>query len=214
MTLKQSIGIGVISLGFLAMGALIYLLFFGGTADVTKVDQAEKSAPQIDTTEQPENEEPTVINPIESVPESNTATNTNPIITDPVEVAKQDLMRIASSFAERFGSYSNQSNYSNINDLRMFMTDKMEVWADNFIREQSAKPIADIYYGITTRAVATEMEKYDSDEGQAVVLVKTRRREASGTTSNYSKTFNQDIQVTLTKEKGSWKIDSAYWQEQ
>jgi hypothetical protein len=42
------------------------------------------------------------------------------------EVTRFNLEKIASSFAERLGSYSNQSNFSNILDLKVFMTLSMQ----------------------------------------------------------------------------------------
>ena len=121
---------------------------------------------------------------------------------------------MAASFVERFGSYSNQSNYNNINDLKIFMTKNMSNWADKFIKEQREKSqVNDIYYGITTKAVSEKVQEFDEDVGQAEILVSTRRREALGTTNNVSKTYNQNILVTFVKERGSWKVDSAYWQD-
>ena len=37
------------------------------------------------------------------------------------EMTREDLKSLASSFAERMGSYSNQSDYGNMSDLKLFM---------------------------------------------------------------------------------------------
>lgn len=145
--------------------------------------------------------------------------NVKPIEEEPAEifqenntVDKDDLKRMAASFAERFGSYSNQSNYSNIVDLRIFMSKKMVAWAENFIREQRQKSETNLYYGITTKAINEEVLDFDEDAGSASVLVQTRRREANGTINNVSNFFNQNITINFTKENGMWKVDSAIWQ--
>lgn len=149
------------------------------------------------------------------------------------EIAQENLKRMAASFAERFGSYSNHSNYSNISDLKIFMTDTMAAWADGFIEEIKAKQGAsDIYYGVTTKAVATEVKKFDEgaaatagqagqagqaaagagQAGEAEILVKTQKREASGTMDKAVVTY-QDILIFFAKKNDSWKVDRAEWQE-
>ena len=129
------------------------------------------------------------------------------------QFTKEDLSRMAGSFAERFGSYSNQSNFNNIVDLKLFMSERMKEWADNYVGAQRVKETAtDIYYGITTKAVAEEIREYDDDSGKASVYVQTRRREATSSTNNTSKVFGQDIIIKFIKEKGAWKVDGANWQ--
>lgn len=127
------------------------------------------------------------------------------------QFSKEDLKRIASSFAERFGSYSNQSNFSNVYDLKIFMTRNMSRWATNFINEHTTDEASAIYYSISTVAVSEEIKEFDDDLGKAIVLVKTRRREANGTTNNLSDIFSQDIVIVFLKENGLWKVDSASW---
>lgn len=146
--------------------------------------------------------------------QNNTEDNSEIIKTPTiVELNKEDLMRMAASFAERFGSYSNQSNFSNISDLKIFMSEKMKKWADDFVAEQRAKTNStDIYFGLTTKAVGKELKSYDDDVGRATVLVHTRRREASITTGNTSNIYDQSIEIIFVKENGAWKVDNAFWQ--
>lgn len=128
------------------------------------------------------------------------------------EMTQEDLKRMAGSFAERFGSYSNQSDYGNIRDLKLFMSSNMKEWADKYIQESIAKNTnSDIYYGITTKAVSKTVQLFDEDGGRSEVLVKTQRRESTGSTAN-AVNFYQNIIVSFVKEKSVWKVDSAYWQ--
>ena len=134
--------------------------------------------------------------------------------TEDKQVGKKDLIRIAGSFAERFGAYSNQSNFGNISSLKIFMSSKMKKWSDSYIKEQKEKNYDfSIYYGITTKTIASELKDFDDDLGFASVLISTRRREATGTMNNYSNTFNQDILIDFAMEDGAWKVDSVYWRE-
>ena len=128
------------------------------------------------------------------------------------EVAADDLARLASAFAERYGSFSNQSDYGNVRDLEIFMTDKLKQWAENYINDARArKTLTEIYYGIVTKAISSEIKQFDADIGQAEILVRTQRRELAGAAGN-SSTFYQDISVKYSRERGVWRVDEIYWQ--
>lgn len=141
----------------------------------------------------------------------NTPVIAPPPVTDE-EKLKSDISRLASAFSERFGSYSNQANFENITDLKVFMTKKMQAWADDFIEKARAeKTDTSIYWGITTRALKTEILNFDESLGKAEILVSTQRREAVGTTTN-AKIYYQDISLKFQKEDGIWKVDGAVWE--
>lgn len=126
------------------------------------------------------------------------------------EMSEADLKKMAGSFAERFGSFSNQSNYANIEDLIIFMTASMKNWAENFISSASkGSGDSSIYYGITTKAITAETKSFNPEAGAAEILVKTQRKEATGAMSNF-RFFYQDILITFNKE-GAWKVNSAVW---
>lgn len=119
-----------------------------------------------------------------------------------------DLLDLSRSFAERFGSFSNQSNFENVRELKPFMTATMRTWADQFIRDALAKadPAAP-YYGITTRTLETKAESIEGDG--AIVLAKTQRREVKGVAA--PRVFFQDLSLRLKKVDGEWRVDAATW---
>ncbi|MFA6551096.1 MAG: hypothetical protein WCV41_00995 [Patescibacteria group bacterium] len=138
---------------------------------------------------------------------------TTPKIIRREEVNEEDLKRLAASFVERYGSYSNQSGYANIRDLEIFMSGGMKIWATNYleqIRNQNAA--TDIYYGITTKAVITETKQFNETGGQAEFLVKTQRKESIGVGAN-ARAFQQDASISMIKEGGAWKVDRVKWGE-
>jgi hypothetical protein len=142
----------------------------------------------------------------------------DPIANQPVAPAanvfdKDDLTRMAESFAERFGSFSNQSNFANILDLKLFMSEKMKKWADNYITTHRGENDSEIYYGITTKAIGHKVIDWNDDAGTGQVLVNTRRREATSSTLNSANAFSQDVLINFVKERGAWKVDSAFWQD-
>ena len=203
------------------LAGIVYITFFSSDSLGDMVDrvlpggndenQGEEQEFNIITKDQPKEPQKVVVTPdkrvitVEPIEEPNEA--------DEGKVTKDDLVRMSGSFAERFGSYSNQSNFANILDLKIFMSERMKYWADNFIKDQNsrAQDGADIYYGITTKSIAKELKEFDEDIGLAKILVQTRRREATGASSNYSNIYNQNILITFVKENGAWKVDSAHW---
>jgi len=200
---KKKIKIMILILGGLFLAFLVFLLlnFFKQPATTTNLP-AENVTP--------------IAKPIQqattSIPVSKPVV-VKPTVVTPQKITKSDIEKMAASFAERFGTYSNQANFSNMADLKIFMSRTMQAWADDYVVKQS-KANNDIYYGITTKAVTTEAKNFNDDEGQATVLVQTRRREATMTTGNVAKGFNQSITINLIKEDGAWRVNSAYWEKE
>lgn len=115
----------------------------------------------------------------------------------------------ARSFAERYGSYSNQSDFENIENLYPFMTEKMQVSAQAFVSAQRAKQKGtETYAGITTRVLSTHSVSQTSLP--AVLTIKTQRTESGGALRN-TRVYYQDIELSLVSEGGVWKVDQATW---
>ena len=195
---KRIWGIIIIILGLLLMAAIIYFMFFyKSAAPEPVIEQPVTSVSQTTVTPEPTSQSVTVqpVSPLKKA-----------------EVKADDLARMASAFAERFGSFSNQSDYGNLRDLQIFMTDNLKTWAENYINDARLKKgDASIYYGIVTKSVLSEVKQFDSDLGQAEILVKTQRRESAGVTGN-STTFYQDIIIKYLREGSVWRVNGAYWQ--
>lgn len=199
--MKRILIILILAAGIGLAGFIVYILFFHNfsAAPQTSVNLTEEEKSKAAAGEENSGKTNT------SASEANKAVKK--------EVTRDDLARMAASFAERFGSYSNHSDYGNIVDLQIFMSRKMQEWSDNFIAEARSKSGGEeIYYGITTKALTTEVAQYDEAGGLAKVLVKTQRRESFGATSNASVSY-QDINLNFIKESGAWKVDQAEWQK-
>ncbi len=195
---KRILAIIVIIFGFIILLGLIFFMFLAPVPEEAPEAEEEAAAETVET-EEPANLEP-------ALPEKR-----REIIKK--EVNEDDLKRLAGSFAERYGSYSNQSGYENIKDLKIFMSSSMKEWADNFIKEAGGREGDEsIYYGLTTKAVVVETKLYSEFSSSAEFLVKTQRREAVGSTANI-RTFQQDATVEMIKEKGAWKVDRVIWKE-
>lgn len=199
---KKTIGVIIVLIGVFALVGFIYLMFFN--------EPAPDIAPE--ETEEPTQEETQAIpQQIEIAPERAVINAGQP--AEKKGVTEDELKQIASSFAERFGSYSNQSNYGNIRDLKIFMNSTMEKWAEDYIQKEIAKvKDTSIYYGMTTMAVSGEVNHFDDDIGRAEITISTQRRMATGAISN-AVNLQQDIIIKFIKERDVWKVSSATWQE-
>jgi len=216
---KKIIGIIIIVTGFLLFVGIIYVFFinsdflsnfFNKEVEIVEIKNVDpKVIDKATTNSEIRTKEVKVVNINNPVTEDKKTEN----IVSSLKSSKDDLVRMASSFAERFGSYSNQSDYTNLSHLIIFMSPKMKSWAEKFIQDSRlSKGPSDIYYGITTKSVKEEMLKYNEDTEQAEVLVNTRRKEASASSSNQSNSFSQDLIISFVKVNGVWKVDSAEWQ--
>ena len=123
------------------------------------------------------------------------------------EMTQEDLKQMAFAISERFGSYSNEGNFGNISDLKIYMTESMKTWAENYIAEQSQDSYSGTYYGITSTALVGEILSFNEEE--ASIKVTTKRREVENNTENV---FNQDIIINFKKVGDEYKVNGAYWQ--
>ena len=161
-------------------------------------------------TNQNQNTNTTVIQNTNTV--ININSNTNTAVSDPDTKTKNELRNLAMNFAEVWGSYSNQSDFENITDLKTLMTSKMSEWADSYQKNaKKNQPTSQIYYGITTKAISTALNSFNDSKGQAEFTVTCQRQESTGTVAN-SKIFYQDIIINFAKESKVWKVAGAYWQ--
>lgn len=124
---------------------------------------------------------------------------------------EDDFKKMATSFAERFGSYSNQSNYENISDLTVLMTKKMKVWADSYVKDlKNNAEYSGSHYGISSNAfVGAQIENFSPKSGTVKVLVNLQRSENNSDGEDV--VFEQDIEIVYINEGSEWLVDSAVW---
>ena len=121
------------------------------------------------------------------------------------------LRAIAVTFAERFGSFSNQDSSSNLVSLSAISTARMKSFLEDH-KESQAAAGGEQYYGVTTKSLLAEITDQNEDSGQAEVLVSAQRQESKGTTAN-PRVFYQDLVVKLVKVGDDWKVDFVEWGE-
>lgn len=129
----------------------------------------------------------------------------------PHQLDANDASKLATSFVERLGSFSNQSSYGNVTDLKIFMTSDMRDWADKYVAELKAQSYSGEYYGITTKVLTTKVLSYDKKAGTAKIEVATERQE--GRADSLSAPYRQNITVELVEKNDEWLVDTAYWEK-
>lgn len=115
---------------------------------------------------------------------------------------------LAKTFAERYGSYSNESNFANLDDLEPLMTSSL---ANELAVMAANTDVSDMYYGITTQVVSMNIISMDDAAGTASISVLTQREEAIGGPTNTEVRY-ETLMLDLVKVNGVWKVDKVAWQ--
>lgn len=115
---------------------------------------------------------------------------------------------IGRTFVERFGSYSSESDYANVEDILSLATPSFQKTL-NDIMEKARKNAGDAYYGISTLVITTKTVK-ESDTAVTLRMT-TQREEAIDDPANATVRY-QDIVVDLTKSGEDWLIAGFTWQ--
>lgn len=206
LTNRKQVGILIIGLGLLLILLILYFIF--------KNPVGQTTTPQ-----------PTASSSETNLPSSPTAGTTTPS-NKPTDTAKYDiskekphvigaadLAKRAMLYSERLGSYSNQSDYGNFTDLKIFMTESLRTWVDKYVADLKNNPknVAG-YYGIETKALTTEVKSLNDKAGTAEITVTTERRESQDKIGGGSP-YAQKIDFSFVKVNGDWLIDKAYWQK-
>lgn len=141
--------------------------------------------------------------------------NSNSANKPQVDVPKDDRSKIqflAIIFAQNFGSYSNQRNLNNFDDIYSLMADTMKKWImDTYKAEIIKQHPQNVYYAIETKVLTVQITQIDEAKKTAIAMLKTQRQEFTVSPDNV-KVFNQDLLLNLVKVNDNWIVDSAYWQ--
>ena len=206
-TNNRKVAVLIILFSIILLIAIIYFFFFRNRSVEEEIVESENTEQEIptriinqDTKEEPQETE---------IPERKVVQNNSRDIRARTK-NKFDLERIASSFAERFGSFSNHSSLDNLLDLEILMSKTMQAQIEKQVTEhQLNTDYKDEYSGISTRAISSQALEFDDQKGRAKVSVKTQR-EKSGVENSV---YYQDILINFIRENGEWKVYSAIWQE-
>ncbi|MGC9048741.1 MAG: hypothetical protein ACP5IX_00760 [Patescibacteria group bacterium] len=173
----------VIIIILIVIGGIVYYLSLKG-----------KPAPLPETPIVPAKEGVTGVTPV-------TSPVTIPTV-DPITKLKNDLTIQARVFIERYGTWSNQSNFENFEDLMPFMTDKLKAETQALISEYQ-KIEKSSYYGLTTNIVSLNLENFIVDEKAEFSASVQQQETKNGQVNILYKT----VKLTFVKEGTKWLGD-------
>src|SRR3989338_1962050 len=117
-----------------------------------------------------------------------------------------ELTRMAATFTERFGTFSNQGDYSEILDLDGFMTPTLYAWAQTYIVElEKQHSQKQGYYSVSTRAISVQTRALDSQNGVAEFLIIAQRSAVDG--AKAANVYYQNLIMKMIFTGGEWKVD-------
>lgn len=129
------------------------------------------------------------------------------VIVPPKDFDKQAVESLARLFVERIGSYSNQSNFQNLDDVAGLMTSRARSWADGLKKTQDT---SGGYRGTTTKALTAETTDWKPRETARVRIATQRQEERDSATPRL---YYQDAEVRLVFGGDSWLVDEMVWQD-
>lgn len=149
-----------------------------------------------------------------------TTDDTVPIADDRPDVAEVDAedipaesvvsaRTVVANFVERFGSYSTDADYANVEDVMSLATDALRSRLDE-LAEEARKTVSESFYGVSTHALIFAIE--NETDAAMTWKVTTQREESIGSRANTS-VRNQDIRVELVKDGDNWLVDDFAWVE-
>lgn len=115
---------------------------------------------------------------------------------------------IARTFVERFGSFSTESDYSNVDDVLGIVTPELRT-SLLAIAEEARAEQGDAYYGVSTSVISITV--VDETETSANVDITTQRQESFGSPGNTQARF-QDIELDMIKNGDDWLVSGFQWQ--
>lgn len=197
---RQKIGIGFVILGLLIIFIIIYFSFIKKTTDPENliIDEGDK-IPVVDE-------------------DVNTTPSDIPRDNKVYDISKEeehifnssDLEKRSKFFTERFGTYSNQSDYSNFTELEIFMTKSFSDWTKVYASKlKENAPDHSSYYGISTRSLTAKVLDFNSSKGTAEIHILTERTETLGDLQPES--YQEGITLKFVKLSKDWLVDAAYW---
>lgn len=186
--------LALVIVGLVILAAIVYFIFF---YDFGGGEQTTTPPPP-----------PTTAEPVVSTSSPSETVKAEPRSIE--QTSRDNAQQLAIYFADRYGSSSNQADFSNLLDLQVFMTDAFKTRTNAFIEAERAKtPATTDYEGITTKAIIAEFSSFNETAGTASGTVKTKRQQTK--TDGTVTSFDQDLTITLKKVSGDWKVDSATW---
>lgn len=130
-------------------------------------------------------------------------TNTARELTEE-EKARNEVTRIATIFAERYGTYTNVFDSSDVQSVASFVTDSYLKTLQQAAINANASGTTEI----TAQVLNAEVNSI-TVASSAVVTVSTLRSQSNANTN--ANVVKQDLSVRFVKVDSDWKVDGSTW---
>jgi hypothetical protein len=112
-------------------------------------------------------------------------------------------------FVERFGSYSSESDFANVDDIMSLATPSYQTELDSLVAGYRRQFDEDAgYTGISTIVIG--MKSLSESDTATTFLVTTQREESVGTPGDTTLRY-QDVEVSLVKSGDEWLVNDLIW---
>jgi len=197
---KRNIFIIILVIFIIIATIAVYYAFFAKTQSEPEVQVQKQAQRDIVDTE--------IGQKIDVAGQEKVIVETGPPTEEEVAAASHEV--VARAFVERFGTYSNHSDYKSIEELIPMMTSGMANWVEKtYLPKLRADYPSDAeLYKIKTMAPVANILK--QTESAVEIMLSCQRTE---TKSGQENQFLQDIKIELKKQGNNWLVNAAYWQD-
>lgn len=119
-----------------------------------------------------------------------------------VEVEQNGVEQLAKIFAERYGTYSTDSNFQNIKDVQDLVTPSL--WSK--LKAKITTGPAANFVGATAKVITSNLSDWDGASA-TVQMQATVVKEQNGV----STTLHQNVTVSMVKNGSSWLVSDFVW---
>jgi hypothetical protein len=112
-------------------------------------------------------------------------------------------------WAERFASWSNEDDFTNLQQLDGQSTNQVKAFLITYRQQlQQRYPLADGYRGVTGRALSPRLDSYDAGAGTAQVSIAMQLAESTSTVPTIT---NRVLDLRLLRNGEAWLVDFVKW---
>ncbi|PIQ67527.1 hypothetical protein CO173_04180 [Candidatus Uhrbacteria bacterium CG_4_9_14_3_um_filter_41_35] len=140
----------------------------------------------------------------------NIATDNPAVVSEVIPTAPPEILPnpVARTFVERFGSFSTESDYKNIEDVLSLVTTDLQVQLKQLLKDSRAQK-NNSFYGVSTKVIGFNVVESTDTEMKAEII--TQRSESIESPANTSVRY-QNIALQLVKLDGEWLVSDYTWE--
>lgn len=140
---------------------------------------------------------------------TNASTNANQNVNSNVKSDEIIISENCLTFAERYGSYSNNNNFQNFVDLKSWMTPSFQKETDELVASEQAKAKNAAYFAIYTKVISKNISGLTSQKANCQVVAQRAERNETSQSASYF----QNLLLQFNKDGEVWLVNQATWQE-